>query len=81
MVIWNKNKREEAIKAFKSSKLEVLIATNVAARGTEDVNECNWMYLTIIYLLIVNHMFIELEELDELGKEGMAISIVTPHEL
>ena len=38
------------------------------------------MYLTIIYHLILSLMYIELEELEELEKKVIAVSIVTPHE-
>lgn len=70
--------REEAIKAFKSSKLEILIATDVAARGL-DVNDVTHVFN--YHLPFDSESYVHrIGRTGRAGKEGMAISIVTPHE-
>ncbi|MFW2578900.1 DEAD/DEAH box helicase [Aliarcobacter butzleri] len=70
--------REEAIRAFKSSKLEILIATDVAARGL-DVNDVTHVFN--YHLPFDSESYVHrIGRTGRAGKEGMAISIVTPHE-
>lgn len=70
--------REEAIKAFKTSKLEILIATDVAARGL-DVNDVTHVFN--YHLPFDSESYVHrIGRTGRAGKEGMAISIVTPHE-
>ncbi|OCL97332.1 DEAD/DEAH box helicase [Arcobacter porcinus] len=70
--------REEAIKAFKTSRLEVLIATDVAARGL-DVNDVTHVFN--YHLPFDGESYVHrIGRTGRAGKEGMAISIVTPHE-
>lgn len=70
--------REEAIKAFKTSKLEILIATDVAARGL-DVNDVTHVFN--YHLPFDGESYVHrIGRTGRAGKEGVAISIVTPHE-
>jgi ATP-dependent RNA helicase DeaD len=70
--------REEAIKAFKKSKLEILIATDVAARGL-DVNDVTHVFN--YHLPFDSESYVHrIGRTGRAGKEGMAVSIVTPHE-
>ena len=70
--------REEAIKAFKSSKLEILIATDVAARGL-DVNDVSHVFN--YHLPFDSESYVHrIGRTGRAGKEGAAVSIVTPHE-
>jgi len=70
--------REEAIKAFKTSKLEILIATDVAARGL-DVNDVTHVFN--YHLPFDGESYVHrIGRTGRAGKDGMAISIVTPHE-
>lgn len=70
--------REEAIKAFKSSKLEILIATDVAARGL-DVNDVTHVFN--YHLPFDSESYVHrIGRTGRAGKDGVAISIVTPHE-
>jgi len=70
--------REEAIRAFKSSKLEILIATDVAARGL-DVNDVTHVFN--YHLPFDSESYVHrIGRTGRAGKEGIAISIVTPHE-
>ena len=70
--------REEAIRAFKSSKLEILIATDVAARGL-DVNDVSHVFN--YHLPFDSESYVHrIGRTGRAGKEGVAISIVTPHE-
>ena len=70
--------REEAIKAFKSSKLEILIATDVAARGL-DVNDVTHVFN--YHLPFDSESYVHrIGRTGRAGKEGVAVSIVTPHE-
>lgn len=70
--------REEAIRAFKTSKLEILIATDVAARGL-DVNDVSHVFN--YHLPFDSESYVHrIGRTGRAGKEGIAISIVTPHE-
>ena len=70
--------REEAIRAFKSSKLEILIATDVAARGL-DVNDVTHVFN--YHLPFDSESYVHrIGRTGRAGKEGVAVSIVTPHE-
>jgi ATP-dependent RNA helicase DeaD len=70
--------REEAIRAFKTSKLEILIATDVAARGL-DVNDVSHVFN--YHLPFDSESYVHrIGRTGRAGKEGVAISIVTPHE-
>jgi len=70
--------REEAMKAFKSSKLEILIATDVAARGL-DVNDVSHVFN--YHLPFDSESYVHrIGRTGRAGKDGTAISIVTPHE-
>ncbi len=70
--------REEAIKAFRSSKLEILIATDVAARGL-DVNDVTHVFN--YHLPFDSESYVHrIGRTGRAGKEGIAVSIVTPHE-
>ena len=70
--------REECIRAFKSSKLEILIATDVAARGL-DVNDVSHVFN--YHLPFDSESYVHrIGRTGRAGKEGAAVSIVTPHE-
>lgn len=70
--------REEAINAFKKGKLEVLIATDVAARGL-DVNDVTHVFN--YHLPFDSESYVHrIGRTGRAGKEGIAVSIVTPHE-
>jgi len=70
--------REEAINAFKKGRLEVLIATDVAARGL-DVNDVSHVFN--YHLPFDSESYVHrIGRTGRAGKEGMAVSIVTPHE-
>ena len=70
--------REECIRAFKSSKLEILIATDVAARGL-DVNDVSHVFN--YHLPFDSESYVHrIGRTGRAGKEGVAVSIVTPHE-
>jgi len=70
--------REEAIKAFKSSKLEILIATDVAARGL-DVSDVTHVFN--YHLPFDSESYVHrIGRTGRAGREGVAVSIVTPHE-
>jgi ATP-dependent RNA helicase DeaD len=70
--------REEAIRAFKSSKLEILIATDVAARGL-DVNDVSHVFN--YHLPFDSESYVHrIGRTGRAGKTGTAVSIVTPHE-
>jgi ATP-dependent RNA helicase DeaD len=70
--------REEAINAFKKGKLEVLIATDVAARGL-DVNDVTHVFN--YHLPFDSESYVHrIGRTGRAGKEGTAVSIVTPHE-
>lgn len=70
--------REEVIRAFKTSKLEILIATDVAARGL-DVNDVSHVFN--YHLPFDSESYVHrIGRTGRAGKEGVAVSIVTPHE-
>ncbi|MBP9616388.1 MAG: DEAD/DEAH box helicase [Aliarcobacter sp.] len=70
--------REECIRAFKTSKLEILIATDVAARGL-DVNDVSHVFN--YHLPFDSESYVHrIGRTGRAGKEGVAVSIVTPHE-
>jgi len=70
--------REEVIRAFKSDKLEVLVATDVAARGL-DVN--NVSHVFNYHLPFDSESYVHrIGRTGRAGKDGSAVSIVTPHE-
>ena len=70
--------REEVIRAFKSNKLEVLIATDVAARGL-DVNDVSHVFN--YHLPFDSESYVHrIGRTGRAGKDGSAVSIVTPHE-
>jgi ATP-dependent RNA helicase DeaD len=70
--------REEVIKAFKNDKLEILVATDVAARGL-DVN--NISHVINFHLPYDNQSYVHrIGRTARGGKSGKAISIVTPSE-
>lgn len=70
--------REEAINAFKKSRLEILIATDVAARGL-DVNDVSHVFN--YHLPFDSESYVHrIGRTGRAGKDGMAVSIVTPHE-
>jgi ATP-dependent RNA helicase DeaD len=70
--------REEAINSFKKGKLEVLIATDVAARGL-DVNDVSHVFN--YHLPFDSESYVHrIGRTGRAGKDGTAISIVTPHE-
>ncbi len=70
--------REEAINAFKKGKLEVLIATDVAARGL-DVNDVTHVFN--YHLPFDSESYVHrIGRTGRAGKDGIAVSIVTPHE-
>jgi len=70
--------REEVIKAFKRSDLEVLIATDVAARGL-DVNDVSHVFNYQLPFDSESYVH-RIGRTGRAGREGMAISIVTPAE-
>ncbi len=70
--------REEVIRAFKASKLEILIATDVAARGL-DVNDVSHVFN--YHLPFDPESYVHrIGRTGRAGKTGTAVSIVTPHE-
>ena len=70
--------REEAINSFKKGKLEILIATDVAARGL-DVNDVSHVFN--YHLPFDSESYVHrIGRTGRAGKEGVAVSIVTPHE-
>jgi len=74
----DQRKREEVIRAFKNDKLEMLVATDVAARGL-DVN--NVTHVFNYHLPLDPESYVHrIGRTGRAGKEGMAISLVTPHE-
>jgi ATP-dependent RNA helicase DeaD len=70
--------REEVIKSFKSGRLEILIATDVAARGL-DVNDVTHVFN--YHLPFDNESYVHrIGRTGRAGKNGTAVSIVTPEE-
>jgi len=70
--------REEVIRAFKKSTIEVLIATDVAARGL-DVSDVSHVFNYHIPFDSESYVH-RIGRTGRAGREGMAISIVTPGE-
>ncbi|WP_456488263.1 DEAD/DEAH box helicase [Caminibacter pacificus] len=74
----DQRKREEVIRAFKNDRLEILVATDVAARGL-DVN--NVTHVFNYHLPLDPESYVHrIGRTGRAGKEGMAVSLVTPHE-
>ncbi len=70
--------REEVIRAFKRDNLEILIATDVAARGL-DVS--NVTHVFNYHIPFDSESYVHrIGRTGRAGKAGKAISIVTPHE-
>ncbi len=70
--------REETMSAFKKSQIEVLIATDVAARGL-DVNDVSHVFN--YHLPFDSESYVHrIGRTGRAGKVGVAVSIVTPHE-
>ena len=70
--------REEVIRSFKNGNLEVLIATDVAARGL-DVSDVSHVFNYHIPFDSDSYVH-RIGRTGRAGKDGTAISIVTPHE-
>ena len=74
----DQRRREEVIKGFKNDKIEILVATDVAARGL-DVN--NVTHVFNYHLPLDPESYVHrIGRTGRAGKEGMAVSLVTPHE-
>jgi len=74
----DQRKREEVIRGFKNDKIDVLVATDVAARGL-DVN--NVTHVFNYHLPLDPESYVHrIGRTGRAGKEGMAISLVTPFE-
>ena len=74
----DQRRREEVIKGFKNDKIDVLVATDVAARGL-DVN--NVTHVFNYHLPLDPESYVHrIGRTGRAGKEGMAISLVTPFE-
>jgi len=71
--------REEIIRAFKSDKLEILIATDVASRGL-DVSDVSHVFNYHIPFDSESYVH-RIGRTGRAGKTGSAISIITPSEL
>jgi ATP-dependent RNA helicase DeaD len=74
----DQKRREEVIRAFKSDRLEILVATDVAARGL-DVNNVTHVFNYHLPLDAESYVH-RIGRTGRAGKEGMAISLVTPFE-
>ena len=74
----DQRKREEVIRAFKRDNLDILVATDVAARGL-DVNNVTHVFNYHLPLDVDSYVH-RIGRTGRAGKEGMAISLVTPHE-
>jgi ATP-dependent RNA helicase DeaD len=71
-------RREEVIRGFKGDKIEILVATDVAARGL-DVNDVSHVFNYHLPLDPESYVH-RIGRTGRAGKEGMAVSLVTPHE-
>ncbi len=71
--------REEVIKAFKQNRLEILIATDVAARGL-DISDVTHVFNYHIPFDGESYVH-RIGRTGRAGKEGVAVSLVTPSEL
>ena len=74
----DQKRREEVIKAFKNDNIEILVATDVAARGL-DVNNVSHVFNYHLPLDPESYVH-RIGRTGRAGKEGMAISLVTPYE-
>ncbi|WP_457560313.1 DEAD/DEAH box helicase [Caminibacter sp.] len=74
----DQRRREEVIRAFKRDNLDILVATDVAARGL-DVNNVTHVFNYHLPLDVDSYVH-RIGRTGRAGKEGMAISLVTPHE-
>jgi len=74
----DQRKRETVIRNFKSNRLDILVATDVAARGL-DVNDVTHVFNYHLPLDPESYVH-RIGRTGRAGKEGMAISLVTPHE-
>ena len=72
------NQREEVIKLFKKKNVEILIATDVAARGL-DISDVTHVFNYHIPFDPQSYVH-RIGRTGRAGREGVAISIVTPHE-
>ncbi|MEA1915527.1 MAG: DEAD/DEAH box helicase [Campylobacterota bacterium] len=70
--------REEVIRAFKGGNLEVLVATDVAARGL-DVRDVTHVFNYQLPFDSESYVH-RIGRTGRAGRDGTAISIVTPHE-
>ncbi|BCD63021.1 ATP-dependent RNA helicase DeaD [Nitratiruptor sp. YY08-26] len=70
--------REETIKAFKRGNIEILIATDVAARGL-DISDVSHVFNYHIPFDPESYVH-RIGRTGRAGREGIAISLVTPHE-
>jgi len=70
--------REETIKAFKRGDVEILIATDVAARGL-DISDVTHVFNYHIPFDPESYVH-RIGRTGRAGREGVAISLVTPHE-
>ncbi|MRJ02244.1 MAG: DEAD/DEAH box helicase [Epsilonproteobacteria bacterium] len=70
--------REEVIKSFKYGHTEILIATDVAARGL-DISDVTHVFNYHIPFDPESYVH-RIGRTGRAGREGMAISLVTPHE-
>ncbi len=74
----DQRRREEVIRGFKNDKIDVLVATDVAARGL-DVNNVSHVFNYHLPLDPESYVH-RIGRTGRAGKEGMAISLVTPYE-
>ena len=74
----DQKQREKVIKEFKNGDLEILVATDVAARGL-DVNDISHVFNYHIPFDSQSYVH-RIGRTARAGKEGFAISIVTPEE-
>jgi ATP-dependent RNA helicase DeaD len=71
--------REEVIRSFKSSAIEVLVATDVAARGL-DVSDVSHVFN--YHIPFDNESYVHrIGRTGRAGRTGVAVSLVTPHEI
>ncbi len=74
----DQRRREEVIRGFKNDKIDVLVATDVAARGL-DVNNVSHVFNYHLPLDPESYVH-RIGRTGRAGKEGMAVSLVTPYE-
>ncbi len=74
----DQRQREATIRAFKSSSVEILVATDVAARGL-DVNDVTHVFN--YHLPFDSESYVHrIGRTGRAGREGTAVSLLTPHE-